>query len=569
MALIRSVFGFALVIVLAGCGQGGTAIPPLVISTTELPPAGVASIVYPGFTFTAIGGLPPLTWSEVGALPPGLMFSSSGLLSGTPTGVGSFPITVTAKDASSSQQTASRQFTILIKNPAPPAINTTPAPPSGAVGLPYNPGLPGFTFTATGGLAPLTWSEAGALPPGLMFSGSGLLSGTPTGVGSFLITVLVQDSIGQSANPQSFTLEVAGQGSGFALTGSMVTARSEHTATLLNNGMVLVIGGYSLNGELASAELFDPATGSFTPTGSMVTARLDHTATLLSNGKVLVTGGRNSGTSTYSTAELFDPGTGAFTPAGSMATARASHTATLLNSGRVLVTGGFNFTNPGALATAELFDPATGSFTPTGSMAAGRESHTATLLSNGKVLITGGNPDNFPSSTDGSTELFDPGTGAFTPAGSMATGRASHTATLLNSGRVLVTGGFYVPTDLSPGGTNATADLFDPAKGVFTSTGSMETARSRHTATLRNDGTVLVAGGEIISGPPNSVTNFLATAELFNPADGTFLPTGSMTTFRSRHTATLLLDGRVLVTGGICSMSVTCPLFLSTAELFK
>jgi Galactose oxidase, central domain len=562
MALTRSLIGFALVIVLAGCGRGGTAIPLLVVSSTVLPPAGVATDVYPSFTFTATGGLPPLTWSEVGALPPGLMFSSSGLLSGTPTSAGSFRITVTVKDGSSSQQTASQQFTILIKNPPPPAINTSPPPPTGAVGLPYNPGLPGFTFTATGGLPPLTWSEVGALPPGLMFSSSGLLSGTPTSAGSFPITVLVQDSVGQSANPQNFTLEVSGQGSGFALTGSMATARSEHTATLLNNGKVLVIGGYSFNGELSSAELFDPATGAFTPTGSMVTARFDHTATLLSNGKVLVTGGRNSGTSTYSTAELFDPATGAFTPTGSLATERAMHTATLLNSGKVLVTGGFNSINPGALATAELFDPATGAFTPTGSMAAGRESHTATLLNNGKVLITGGNPDNFPSSTDGSAELFDPATGAFRRTGSMAAGRAGHTAALLNGGRVLVTGGFYVPTDLSPGGTNATAELFDPATGAFTPTGSMETARSLHTATLRNDGTVLVAGGEIAS-------NGLASAELFNPADGTFLPTGSMGTIRSRHTATLLLDGRVLVTGGICTMSGTCPLVLSTAELFQ
>ena len=209
-----------------------------------------------------------------------------------------------------------------------------------------------------------------------------------------------------------------------------------HTATLLPNGKVLVAGGYDSDGALASAELYDPASGTWTATGSLATARVRHTATLLPNGKVLVAGGvdssgysRERGTlrsgerdldghrqprhrtllitrrrccptarcssqadhgnvGVLASAELYDPASGTWTATGSLTTARYGHTATLLPNGKVLVAGGYN--GLGYLASAELYDPASGTWTATGSLATARYDHTATLLPNGKVLVAGG-----------------------------------------------------------------------------------------------------------------------------------------------------------------------------------
>ena len=316
--------------------------------------------------------------------------------------------------------------------------------------------------------------------------------------------------------------------SAWTATGSLNTVRYGHSSTLLPNGKVLVAGGANTV-YLASAELYDPATGLWTATGDLHATRCYHTATLLQNGKVLVAGGFNG--VSLATAELYDPATGLWTTTGSLSSARQGHTATLLPSGKVLVAGGLG---SAYLASAELYDPAPMSWATTGSLNTARDYHTATLMSDGKVLVAGGY--NTVNSYLTSTELYNPATGFWTDTGSLSTARDYHTATLMSDGKVLVAGGY-------DGRYLTSAEVYDPATISWTTTSSLNTSRQQHTATLLPDGRVVAAGG--FNG------RYLPSTELYDPETKAWTAScSSLSVSRRSHTATLLSSGKVLIAGG-------------------
>ncbi len=298
------------------------------------------------------------------------------------------------------------------------------------------------------------------------------------------------------------------------------------------------------------------------PVGTTSTARANHTATLLRSGRVLVAGGTStpSATATLATAGLFDPNTRAFDPTGPMTAAREGHTATLLPNGRVLIAGGHDFHDGDKTieSSAEIYDPQLGTFTATGSMSAPREGHTATLLASGMVLITGGQDTD--STALATAELFDPSTGRFTLTGSMSTARDDATATLLTNGQVLVAGGSDSP--LLSSTLLDSADLYDPASGTFKLTSPMTIARYGQTATRLADGRVVIIGGHGNFSEPT------LWAEIYDPRTETFSKTGSMITPRFAQVADLIADGRVLVVGGDSATGTGSATYLASAELF-
>jgi large repetitive protein len=347
----------------------------------------------------------------------------------------------------------------------------------------------------------------------------------------------------------------------WSFTGSLNQAREYHTATLLNNGQVLIVGG-SYRGSfiqygLTSAELYNPVTGKFTKTGSLNTGRYSHSATLLGNGKVLIVGGLNNSTE-LSSAELYDPTTGTFTVTGSLPCA-CYFTATALPNGKALFTGGADGTN--ALTTSLLYDPASGTFVPTGDLKVARAGPSSTLLANGKVLVAGGvyytgSGTSLVVHYLASAELYDPSTGTFELTGSLNTARSSQTATVLANGNVLIAAGQNAGPN---GGYLSSAELYNPATGEFTVTGSLNTARILHTAHLLASGNVLIVAGNHFGS--------IASAELYDLASGTFSNTASLNAPRQGHASALLTNGQVLAVGGYESQLGKTG-YLASAELY-
>ncbi len=311
----------------------------------------------------------------------------------------------------------------------------------------------------------------------------------------------------------------------------MQTPRNSHTLTLLPDGRVLAAGGWDGASPLASAELYDPASGAWKAISPMSDTRAYPAATLLPDGRVLVAGGWNTLGVALASAEIYDPKTDTWRMAAAMRFSRAEHTTILLPAGLVLVVGGYG--DDGLQTQAELYDPATNAWTPAGALHIARSHHTATLLPKGQVLIAGGWDDQHQPLA--STELYEPASNTWTPAAALTTARLDHTATLLPDGTVLAAGGYN-------GAYLASAEVYDPAAAAWTATGSMSVARAYHAAVLLRNGKVLVAGGADGLWPHD-------TAESYHPQARNWTPTGRLHKAYEAHLALLLNDDKVLIAG--------------------
>ena len=442
----------------------------------------------------------------------GSVTSGNGVSSGPLTTTTTFQLTISDASGNTASQTV--KVTVV---PLPNITSFTALMPTIASGT-----LTELTAVFTGGTGSID-NSIGPIVSGV---------GVPTGVlyANTTFSLTVTNPAGDTATKQATVTTSTAVGAGaFTPTGSMAIPRTQHTATLLPNGKVLVAGGSNTD---TRAELYDPTNGKFSVAGSLTTWRVGHTATLLQNGKVLIVGGNDA------TTEIYDPTSGIFSPSGNASDARVGHTATLLLDGRVLVGGGGG-SSTGYLASAELYDPAKGTFSPTGEMSNPRLFATANLLPNGMVLVAGGcNVTNIPPRGKVATaDVYAVLAGAFSATGLMSYGRCAHTSVSLQNGSILILGGE------GDSGPTQYAELYDPIKGQFSVSGLENEERYRHATALLPNGNVLVSGGDLL----NTAT---ASADVYAVTSGRFTSTGTMSAGRELHSATLLPNGRVLVAGG-------------------
>jgi IPT/TIG domain/Bacterial Ig-like domain (group 2)/Galactose oxidase, central domain/Kelch motif len=511
-------------------GKSFTVLPTPSITSLSITSGAVgASVTVTGTNFGSPQGTSIIKFN--GTTATATTWTTTSIVTTVPSGATTGNVVVTVSGVASNGSS----FTVLTLV----SISVTPQSPVVTVGNSQQ-------FTATGTYsdnstqnltATATWTS---LVSGVAaVNASGLATAASSG------TTTIQAKVGTISGSTSLVVP------GFAPTGSLTTARNAHRAVLLSNGNVLVVGGFDISGNaLASAELYNPATGSFTATGRLNFVRTSFSTTLLVDGTVLIAGGDDSGGNLLSSAELYNPVTGTFTLTGGMVSARAYHSATLLANGKVLLAGSFD--NSGnVLVSAELYDPSTQTFIPTGNLNTARGLQTANLLNDGTVLIAGGIAS---GSYLASAEVYSPVTGTFSVVGSLNAARIQDTATLLNNGTVLIAGG----QDIN-GNTLASAELYNPIARTFALTGVMNAARGNHAATLLNNGTVLVEGGF------TTTADMSASAEIYDPVAASFTATANLNTARQIQTATLLTTGAVLVAGGFSDNAAA----LASAELYQ
>lgn len=403
----------------------------------------------------------------------------------------------------------------------------------------------------TGGEAVRPWSPRRMLALGALLAGAALIT---------LVLVLVANGGGSAPAPQPVV--------GVWETGPpLQLVRGSTTALALSDGRVTVVGGGLGSVPLAATEVFDPDLRTWSPSPALKQARRGHRLVRLHDGRLLGAGGIAEG-ELLRTTEVFDPSVGSWTRIGDMTHPRLGHTMTVLPDGMVLVTGGTGERGRSSqgsqtvrpLAAAELFDPGTGTWSPVGDLLVPRFEHTATRLLDGRVLIAGGiGMEGGAVGGVASAELYDPATRTFTRTGQMTQPRSDHAAVILGDGRILAVGGDGGESALSG------AEIYDPARGAWSQTASLRQSRRGHSATLLDDGTVLVVGGEFFS---QGARTSLASAERYDTTEGTWADAGAMGCPRSEHAAVVLPGGVVLVAAGDAAFPGQPPIAQSCVDLY-
>jgi N-acetylneuraminic acid mutarotase len=321
--------------------------------------------------------------------------------------------------------------------------------------------------------------------------------------------------------------------------------RVSHTATLMKNGNVVIIGGVGKNKTLSSIEIFDADQNQFYKAGRLKTPRYMHAAVRLNDGRILVAGGMhkiNDNKSILRSIEVFNPKTNRTSMIGKLNTARSSLTAELLSNGKVLFIGGANNT---PLRTAEVFNPVTQKIEKTLRMVFSHSDFDSIKTSEGKIFVFGGN-----GSGPASIEKLE--INRFKKVSELSVGRFGLIATELSSGDILLTGGFTRARTLNA------AEIFNPASNTVQTLPPMHEVRDAHTVTPLQNGKALIAGGA-------NMGKSTPTMEIFDPSTNTFSSIAPLQQPRSSHTATTLTDGRIIFIGGFDGAGQIIP----TAEFFR
>jgi N-acetylneuraminic acid mutarotase len=357
--------------------------------------------------------------------------------------------------------------------------------------------------------------------------------------------------------------------------GDLIEPRNATNAVVVGTGQVLVVGsdyqtswlsacGASTDGS-DSVEIGDPATGIWEKTTSLSSLRDDPALVALPDGRALLTGGaagENVGWSAFSSTYIFDPTTGLWSRSGLLNTARTAVAATVLADGRVLVAGGMFMDRtspdpPRLLDTSELWDPGSGTWSRTGGLTHARVGASAVTLADGRVLIVGGAASlEGARNEQGSAEVYDPTTGRWSPAGTLATARSGFVLVALRDGGAIIAGGF--------GGLGttgyarlSTTERFDPLSNTWSAADDLPFPVAGAAGTMLHDGRVLLAGGSVREPDYDDagayVSGLTADAALFDPETGQWIATTPMPSPRAGASAVSLADGSVVFVGGSAS----------------